>query len=241
MTLPSGVSTLLLQCLDSTIDYKTGASDSLSSQPSPETFRDVDAGETYVFVKDFGKYKNSTFLDPSKAVTIDKIPQVLNLSAISDQLLMFFPSFSRKRSSKFNYTSSPLSISTTLAGKKVCKITPARERRPDLKTGMRSPLGPERKPDNQTAEPKGLKRKKKEKHLEEGPPSLSLVGAPGNSSAKTEGLATEMLPSEGRGAAQPLCSKWEICSIVRNSPKRKPSKIRVPAKSQVPSPPQGLP
>lgn len=48
MTLPTGVSTFLLQCLDedSTADYNTGASDSLSSCLSPETFRDNISGET---------------------------------------------------------------------------------------------------------------------------------------------------------------------------------------------------
>lgn len=48
MTLPTGVSTFLLECLDvdSTADYNTGATDSLNSCPSPETFRDDDSGET---------------------------------------------------------------------------------------------------------------------------------------------------------------------------------------------------
>lgn len=52
MTLPTGVSTFLLECLDtdSTEDYNTGASESLSSCPSPETFRDDEGlGETSVF------------------------------------------------------------------------------------------------------------------------------------------------------------------------------------------------
>lgn len=51
MTLPTGVSTFLLECLDtdSTEDYNTGASESLNSCPSPETFRDEEGlGETSV-------------------------------------------------------------------------------------------------------------------------------------------------------------------------------------------------
>lgn len=51
MTLPTGVSTFLLECLDvdSMADYNTAANDSLSSVPSPETFRDDGSGETSAF------------------------------------------------------------------------------------------------------------------------------------------------------------------------------------------------
>lgn len=48
MSLPTGVSTFLIECLDedSAADYIT-ASDSLKSHSSPETFRDDDSGETF--------------------------------------------------------------------------------------------------------------------------------------------------------------------------------------------------
>jgi len=39
-------------------------------------------GRSNFYCEDSGKYKNSTLLDSSKAVTIDKIPQISNLSAI---------------------------------------------------------------------------------------------------------------------------------------------------------------
>ncbi|NXE20035.1 MEIKN protein, partial [Ardeotis kori] len=201
MTLPTGVSTFLLECLDvdSTADYNTGDSDSPNSFPSPETFRDDGSERSNFYSEDSSKYKNSTLLDSSKAVTIDKIPQISNLSAIL--VVDFFPLSSRKRPSDCTYSSAALSVSTTLAsGKKVCKITAARERTPDLKTGMRcsSPLGPERKPDNPTAKPKRLKCKKKEKKsktLEEGTSSFSQLDAPGNTSAKSVGSTAE-LPSK---------------------------------------------
>ncbi|NXV11365.1 MEIKN protein, partial [Cepphus grylle] len=202
MTLPTGVSTFLLECLDvdSTADCNTGACDSLNSCPSPETFRDEGSEERSNFYsEDSGKYKNSTLLDSSKAVTIDKIPQISNLSAIL-VVYFFFSSSPRKRPSNCSYSSSASSVSTTLAGKKVCKITAARERTPDVKTGMRcsSPLGPERKPDNQTAKPKRLECEKKEKSsntLGEGMSLFSQLDAPGNASAKSVGL-TEVLPSK---------------------------------------------
>lgn len=55
MTLPTGVSTFLLECLDvdSTADYNTAitaANDSLSSLPSPETFRDDGSGENSAYL-----------------------------------------------------------------------------------------------------------------------------------------------------------------------------------------------
>ncbi|XP_054698124.1 meiosis-specific kinetochore protein isoform X3 [Grus americana] len=261
MTLPTGVSTFLLECLDvgSTADYNAQASDSLNSWPSPETFRDDPSERSNVYSGDTDKYKNSTLLDSSKAMTIDKIPPISNLSAILEPVPEDFQDqyTRRKRPSNCNYSSSALSVSTTLAGKKVCKITAARERTPDLKTGMRcsSPLGPERKPDNQTAEPKRLKCKKKEKNsntLEEGTWSFSQLDAPGNASARSVGMTAEALPSKrtdavvqrsstmlimeekkalrNLGYAQPaelnpLCGRQEICSIVRTSPCQRPSRL----------------
>ncbi|KAM9266123.1 meiosis-specific kinetochore protein [Cariama cristata] len=219
MTLPTGVSTFLLECLDvdSTADYNTGASDSLNSCPSPETFRDDSTERSHFYSEDYGKYKNSTFLDSSKAVTIDKIPQISNLSAILEPILEDVQGqyTRRKRPSNCNYSSSALSVSTTLAGKKVCKITAARERTPDLKAGMRcsSPLGPERKPDNETAKPKRLNCKKKEKNshtLEEGTSPLGQLDAPGNTSAKSEGLTAEVLPSKGMDAVVQMSSTMLI-------------------------------
>ncbi|XP_054244934.1 meiosis-specific kinetochore protein [Indicator indicator] len=157
MTLPTGVSTFLLECLDidSTEEYNTGASSGLSSFPSPETFRGDGSERSHFYPVDSGKYKNSTLLDSSKAMAIDKIPHISNLSTILEPVEKdFLDQYSRrKRLSHCIYTSS-LSVSTTVTGKKVCKITAAREKTPNLKTAMRSssPLGPERKLDNQTAE-----------------------------------------------------------------------------------------
>ncbi|NXJ51352.1 MEIKN protein, partial [Spizaetus tyrannus] len=240
MTLPTGVSTFLLECLDadSTADYNADTSDSLNSCPSPETFRDDGSERSNFYSEASGKYKNSTLLDSSKAVTIDKMPQISNLSAI----------LGKKRPSNSNYSSSALSVSTTLAGKKVCKITAGRERTPDLKTGMRcsSPLGPERKPDSQTAKPKMLKCKKKEKNsnaLEEGTSSFSRLDASGNTAAKSVGLLTaEVLPSKQTDAVVPLCGRQEICSIVRTSPCQRHSRLhQIPVNTEAFWLPKGVP
>ncbi|KFV58654.1 hypothetical protein N341_08832 [Tyto alba] len=243
MTLPTGVSTYLLECLgvDSTADCNAGVSDSLNSCPSPETFRDDGSERSHFYSEDSCKYRNSTLLDSSKAVTIDKIPQISNFSAILEPVLEDLKDqcTRRKRPSNCNYSSSALSASTTLAGKKVCKIRAAKERTPDPKRGMRcsSPLGPEKKPDNQTATAKKLKRKKTEKKsnmLEGGASSFGRLDAPGNTSAKSVGLTAEVLPSKQTDAEVPLCGKQQICSIVRTSPCQRPSRLRqIPVNTKV--------
>ncbi|XP_010210934.1 PREDICTED: uncharacterized protein LOC104565884 [Tinamus guttatus] len=143
LTLPTGVSTFLIECLDvdSTADYNTGSNDSVNLCSSPEIFRDEDNSDrSNLFCEDFVKYKNSTLLDSSKAVTIDKIPQISNLSAILEPVQEDFQDqyTRRNKPSKCNYSSSELNVSTTVAGKKVCKITVVRERTPD-KTDLRCP------------------------------------------------------------------------------------------------------
>ncbi|XP_056358503.1 meiosis-specific kinetochore protein isoform X2 [Oenanthe melanoleuca] len=200
ITLPTGVSTILMECLDkdSAADCST-ASDSPKTYSSPETFRDDDLEKCNFYSVDLGKYKNSTLLDSSKAVTIDKIPQISNLSAILEPVPEDFPDrcIKRKRPSNCYYSSSALSTSTTLAGKKLCKITAARERTPDLKSCMRCPslLGPENKHDKQTAKAKRLKKKESSFNpLEGGSSSFRQLDAPEDVSARSEGLTAEVLP-----------------------------------------------
>ncbi|NXO13319.1 MEIKN protein, partial [Oriolus oriolus] len=232
ITLPTGVSTFLIECLDedSAADYST-TSNSLKSYSSPEIFRDDDSERCNFYSVDPCKYKNSTLLDSSKAVTIDNIPLISNLSAILEPVPEDFPDrcIRRKRPSNCNYSSSALSISTSLAGKKLCKITASRERTPDLKSGMRcsSPLGPESKHDNQTAKAKRPKKKKNSFNpLEEGSSSFRQLGAPGNTSARPEGLTAEVLPIKPTDAVVPLCDRQEICSIIRMSPDQRPSQLQ---------------
>ncbi|NXC54862.1 MEIKN protein, partial [Aleadryas rufinucha] len=230
ITLPTGVSTFLIECLDedSPADYST-TSNSLMSYSSPETFRDDDSERCNFYSVDPCKHKNSTLLDSSKAVTIDEIPQISNLSAILEPVPEDFPDrcIRRKRPSNCSYTSS-LSISATLAGKKLCKITAARERTPDLKSGMRcsSPLGPESKHDNQTAKAKRLKKKTPSFNpLEEGSSSFRQLDASRNTSARSKGL-TEVVPTKPTDAVVPLCDRQEICSIVRMSPGQRRSRLQ---------------
>ncbi|NXT00755.1 MEIKN protein, partial [Jacana jacana] len=244
MTLPTGVSTFLLECLDVdlTADYSTGASDSLNSFPSPETFRDDGSGRTNFYTEN----KNSTLLDSSKAVAIDMIPQISNLSAILEPVVDAFQDQNIKRKRLSDCSSSALSVSTTVAGKKICKITAATERTPDLKTGTRcpSPLGPEIKPDDQTAEPKKLKCKKKGKKpnlLGESSVSFRELDASGNASA-TSGRLTEAPPPQSTVAVLALCGRPKICSIVRTSPCQRPLRLRhVPVDAKPFRLPEGVP
>ncbi|NXO22748.1 MEIKN protein, partial [Cisticola juncidis] len=248
ITLPTGVSTFLIECLDedSAADY-SAASDSLNTYSSPETFRDDDSERCNFYSVDLGKYKNSTLLDSSKAVTIDKIPQISNLSAILEPVPEDFPDGCIRRKKPFirDYSSSALSVSTTLAGKKLCKITAARERTPDLKSGMRcsSPLGPECKHDNQTPKAKRLKKKASSfNSLEESSSSFRQLDTPESTSATSKGLTAEVPPMNPTDAVVPLCDRREICSIVRLSPGPRPSRLQqVPAKRKEFCLPKGVP
>ncbi|NWW75276.1 MEIKN protein, partial [Climacteris rufus] len=247
MTLPTGVSTFLIECLDqdSAADYNT-TSDSLKSCSSPETFRCDDSEGFHFYSVDPGKYKNSTLLDSNEAVTIDSIPQISNFSAILEPVPEDFQDrcIRRKRPSNCNYSSSALSISTTLAGKKLQRITAARERTPDLKSGVHcsSPLAPESKPDNQTAKAKRLKKKENRFNLLEEGSSFRQLDAPGNTSAKSKGLTAVVLPTKPTDAVVPLCDRQEICSIVRLSPGQRPSRLQqVPVKRKEFHLPKGMP
>ncbi|XP_066185102.1 meiosis-specific kinetochore protein isoform X3 [Sylvia atricapilla] len=259
ITLPTGVSTFLIECLDedSAADYSI-ANDSLKTYSSPETFRDGDLERCNFYSVDLGEYKNSTLLDSSKAVTIDKIPQISNLSAILEPVPEDFPDqcIRRKTLSNCYYSSSASSVSATLAGKNLCKITAARERTPDLKSAIRcsSPLAPESKHDNQA--PKAKRSKKRASRfnpLEEGSSSLGQLDAPENTSARSKGFTAEVLPTtltdavvqmtstmlimednkvlNNPGNAQPLeldplCDRQEICSIIRLSPGQRSSRLQ---------------
>ncbi|NXP97460.1 MEIKN protein, partial [Vidua macroura] len=248
ITLPTGVSTFLIECLDedSAADYST-ACDSLTTYSSPETFRDDDLERCNFYSVDLGKYKNSTLLDSSKAVTIDKIPQISNFSAILEPAPEDFPDrcTRRKRPSRCYYSSPALNISTTLAGKKLCKITAARERTPDLKSGMRcsSSLGPESKHDNQTTKAKRLKKKESSFNpFEEGSSSFRQLDASEDMSYSSKELTVEVLPTKPRDAVVPVCERREICSIVRLSPDPRPSRLqRVPVGTKKFCRPKGVP
>ncbi|KAF2986014.1 hypothetical protein EK904_002172 [Melospiza melodia maxima] len=216
ITLPTGVSTFLIECLDedSAADYST-TSNSLQTYSSPETFRDDDLEKCNFYSVDIGKYKNSTLLDSSKAVTIDKIPQMSNLSAILEPVPEDFPNqhTKRKRPSSCYSSSSALSVSATLAGKKLRKITAARERTPDLKSGLRcsSPIGPESKYGTRTAKAKRLKKKESSFNpFEEGSSSFRQLDAPENTSARSKGLTAEVLPTKPTDAVVQMTSTMLI-------------------------------
>ncbi|XP_074866006.1 meiosis-specific kinetochore protein [Carettochelys insculpta] len=167
MSLPTGVSTFLLDCLD--MDSSTESSDSMNSCPSPEIFRDEDSlDRSNSNPEECLKYKNSTLLDSSKAVTIDKMPQLSNLSEILEPISEGHQDryVGRESTSKCNKQSSELiSVSTTVAGKQVCKITSTKEKTPDVKISTFSsvPARPKRELDNQTINLKNMQCRKKVK------------------------------------------------------------------------------
>ncbi|KAM9130066.1 LOW QUALITY PROTEIN: meiosis-specific kinetochore protein [Pangshura tecta] len=226
MTLPTGVSTFLLHCLD--MDSSIESTDSMNSCPSPEIFRDEDSLENLIFKlinyrmkgnfhcllcsdrnnsnpEEFLKYKNSTLLDTSKAMTIDKMPQLSNLSEILEPISEGHQdqNIGRESPSKCNKESSDLmSVSTVVAGKQVCKFVPTMEKTPDIKisTFSSSPTRPKRQLDNQIANRKNMKCRKKVKFSSllksETSSCHQLVSPVERISTELYELATEVLPSK---------------------------------------------
>ncbi|XP_019361863.1 PREDICTED: meiosis-specific kinetochore protein isoform X1 [Gavialis gangeticus] len=175
ITLPTGVSTFLLDCLDlaSSKDVSMETNDSMDSCSSPETFRDDDGLDGhYSNPEACFKCKNSTLLDTSKAVTIDKMPQLANLSAILEPVLEDLQDQYVEREKPSTCSNNPsdlTSASAVVAGKQVCKIIPEREKTPDVtpRTFCSLPPKSKRKLDAQIAKPKNLKCKKKVKFSEQ--------------------------------------------------------------------------
>ncbi|XP_043376538.1 meiosis-specific kinetochore protein isoform X6 [Dermochelys coriacea] len=167
LTLPTGVSTFLLHCLD--MDSSTESTDSMNSCPSPEIFRDEDSlDRNNSNPEEFLKYKNSTLLDTSKAVTIDKMLQLSNLSEILEAISEGHQDqyVGRESPSKCNKDSSELmNVSTVVAGKQTCKIASTMEKTLDIKRSTFSSLRarPKRQLDNQNANSKNMKCRKKVK------------------------------------------------------------------------------
>ncbi|XP_059568837.1 meiosis-specific kinetochore protein isoform X3 [Alligator mississippiensis] len=215
ITLPTGVSTFLLDCLDlaSSKDVSVETNDSMDSCSSPETFRDDDGLDGYYSNPEaYFKCKNSTLLDTSKAVTIDKVPQLANLSEILEPVLEDLQDqyVGREKPSTCSNNPSDLTSASAVvvAGKQVCKIIPEREKTPDVTPHTLCPLPPrsKRKLDAQIAKPKNLKCKKKVKFSEQvkGGTSLSchLESTVDHITTKAVRLTADVLSSE-----QPVCEK----------------------------------
>nr|XP_025037016.1 meiosis-specific kinetochore protein isoform X4 [Pelodiscus sinensis] len=202
MTLPTGVSTFLLDCLD--MDSSTESIDSMNSCPSPEIFRNEDSlDRNNSNPEECLKYKNSTLLDTSKAVTIDKMPQLSNLSEILEPIYEGHQDqyVGRESPTKCNKDSSKLmNVSTIVAGKQVGKIMSSTEKTPDAKISLFSSVSGRRKRqlDNQII-PKNMKCRKKVKFsslLKNETSSCHHLVPAECTLTKSQELMAEMLPSK---------------------------------------------
>ncbi|XP_030068899.1 meiosis-specific kinetochore protein isoform X2 [Microcaecilia unicolor] len=138
MTLPTGVSSFLLDCLDSLPVSETTepVNSDINSCLSPEEFRGAEeCSDLKRTIKshavDWLTYKNSTLLDSSKALNIDLVAQITNLSAILEPSSKDNRAEKRLREQlKGESSSTAQHVSTIVAGKKVCKLVSAREKTP---------------------------------------------------------------------------------------------------------------
>ncbi|XP_062979371.1 meiosis-specific kinetochore protein [Elgaria multicarinata webbii] len=232
MTLPTGVSYFLLDCLDvdSTRDSDTEPSDCTSSYSSPEIFRDERDLEGNTASPEGGsplRCKNSTLLDTSKAINIDRMLHLPNLSKVS--------------------------------GGEVCKILFAKEKTPESQPSGALSLSPAPKRQIDEQQPRKMKGRKKVKFksiLESTTSSSSHVvlgsaerSQPAISPEITDEAFVSKLPGAGmeissravnRGKNKVLLTSTaflqpedleclrnppEICSIIQASPGFRPLKV----------------
>ncbi|XP_054849122.1 meiosis-specific kinetochore protein-like [Eublepharis macularius] len=163
MTLPTGVSDFLLECLDSSIDTNIESSDGINSYSSPETFRDEnDLEETCTSLKGYLGCKNSTLLDTSKANNIDKITPLLNFSKIFEKTSQgqdeHIPSDTLSKSKQCCESTN---VSTTVAGKQVYKILSSKEKTPKSKLPEISALLPKQRTQLDEQQSRNMKHRKK--------------------------------------------------------------------------------
>ncbi|XP_077182988.1 meiosis-specific kinetochore protein [Paroedura picta] len=135
MTLPTGVSDFLLECLDSSIEADTEYGDGPNSFSSPEAFRDdSDLEGTCANLKEYFGCKNSTLLDTSKAINIDKIPPLPSFSKIFENSLEIQNEhLACDTLFKSKQCCESTDVSTTAPGKQVSKFLLSKEKTPKSK------------------------------------------------------------------------------------------------------------
>ncbi|XP_015285017.1 PREDICTED: meiosis-specific kinetochore protein [Gekko japonicus] len=221
MTLPTGVSDFLLECLDSSIEANTESGDRTNSYSSPETFRDdSDLEETCSRSKEYFGCKNSTLLNTSKALNIDKMPPLPSFSKIFGNTLegrdASDTQFKHKRCCEST------DVSTTVAGKQVHKILSSKEKTPKSNPSEILVLPP-----------------KQNKQLTL---SVQKAAANENFSNTTSLHLGETVPAPPESSIfQYLHHPPEICCIIKASPEFRLMKVvQHPLSRQILSPPPGV-
>ncbi|XP_070595387.1 meiosis-specific kinetochore protein isoform X2 [Erythrolamprus reginae] len=178
MTLPTGVSDFLLDCLDmeTTLDCSyTKTIDSANSFSSPEIFRDETDLEDTATPEIHLVRKNSTLLDTSKATNLEKMSQLPNLSKIlSTPSGIQGQCIARKQSRQ--ELSSESTNTSVVAEKQMCKILSANEKRFKSQHSGVSLLLPKRKKKIEDQQP--VKRKCRKKVTFENVCSISSPHVP---------------------------------------------------------------
>ncbi|KAH0629766.1 hypothetical protein JD844_012116 [Phrynosoma platyrhinos] len=229
MTLPTGVSDFLLDCLDvdSLMDSSTESSDCTSHYSSPEIFRDEKV------LKGTGDspegpclgYRNSTLLDTSKATNIDKMPQLPNLSKIlggQDQRIT--------RSSQQKLHSGLTNASVIVAGKQVHKILSTKELRSESLSSGPLLLPPKHKTQSsdRKSKPDIPCRNAAENIVAKQPDAKMEISSRSVKLRRNRAVLAStafLQPENVEVNGLCLCNPPEICSIIKASPGFRPLKV----------------
>ncbi|XP_060094317.1 meiosis-specific kinetochore protein [Heteronotia binoei] len=248
MTLPTGVSDFLLECLDSSIEINTESGDGTNSYSSPETFRDgSDLEETCVGPREYFGCKNSTLLDTSRAINIDKISLPSFSKTFENTLEGREEHHTSDKLFKSKQCCESTDVPTTIKGKQVYKILSSKEKTPKSKPSEILTLPPKQNKQLDDQQPRRTKFRKKvhfKSVLESTASSSSsaaLSSANSKASAPSHGIIAGELASEEPGANMYLHHPPEICCIIKASPEFRPLKVvQHPLSRRILFPPPGV-
>ncbi|XP_058396566.1 meiosis-specific kinetochore protein [Diceros bicornis minor] len=149
LSLQHGISSSLLSCSITASDTENRSfEESLSSFPSPELFRGSDYLDWESPKLEHTQYKNSTLLDTSKAVPIEKAPQFSNLSAVLSTSSEDYQKYHRKMVMMLadqNISPKPKSTSNSESDNAACEVLFSEKTSPSTseKTKKKPEKGPE--------------------------------------------------------------------------------------------------
>uniref|UniRef100_A0ABK0LZ31 Meiotic kinetochore factor n=1 Tax=Rattus norvegicus TaxID=10116 RepID=A0ABK0LZ31_RAT len=192
------VSSCLPSCSNAE-SYTKNTEDSGSSFPSPELFRGADCLDwEHPKLEDYMLYKNSTLLDTSKAVVIEKAPQFANLSAVLSSSSENYEKCQRKigMTLEAQYISPEPKYTSNLASESAASGVICTE-----KTGPPTIKTTKKKPEKESEDGGPLVQTK----LSSGHPDSKVLCSPLSSAPESSAVRDALLPQRLEPALKKSC------------------------------------